>query len=263
MLVTKTREKAVKTAGIIETARTGKDESESGEYPKSFVRILYIRYLITFQKKFVPMLALFDSNSEVNIISLTFAQELRLSIRPTDVGVKKIDSTTLDTYVIKVTVFLVTDKANWVRFFEKIFLVTNICPEIVFRMLFLILNDADVNFLSRKLRCRTYTTKEALLTIKRIELVGKKEFAIAALDPENETFIVYVASLSSIVLPSSSSLDIYPFCRFQIVGLIAEEASTKVLNEYVNFAGVFSPNFVSKLSKYSKINDHAIKLVNS
>ena len=37
----------------------------------------------------------------------------------------------LDTYEMVVTVFLVTDKANHVRFFEKIFLMANVSPEIV------------------------------------------------------------------------------------------------------------------------------------
>ena len=35
-----------------------------------------------------------------------------------------------------VAAFLVTDKTNQVRFFEKIFLVANISPEVVFGMLF-------------------------------------------------------------------------------------------------------------------------------
>ena len=44
-----------------------------------------------------------------------------------------------------------TDKANRVRFFEKIFLVANVSPEVVFGMLFLTLSGADVNFLGWEL----------------------------------------------------------------------------------------------------------------
>ena len=53
-----------------------------------------------------------------------------------------------------------------------------------------------------------YTTKEALPTTRRIELVGKKEFAAAELDPEHETYVVHVGSVSSVASPSSSPLDV-------------------------------------------------------
>ena len=116
---------------------------------------------------------------------------------PFDVGAQKIDGTTRDTYGMVVAAFSVTDKANRVRFFEETFLVANVSPEVVLGMPFLTLSGADVDFLGRELRWRTYTTQEALPTTRRVELVGKKEFAAAALDPEYEAFVVHVASLSS------------------------------------------------------------------
>ena len=58
------------------------------------------------------VLVLFDSVSKVNAVYLTFAKELGLSIRPTDVEVQKIDGITLDIYEMVVAVFLVTDKVN-------------------------------------------------------------------------------------------------------------------------------------------------------
>ena len=45
--------------------------------------------------------------------------------------------------------------------------------------------------------------------------------------------------------------------------MIAEEAPTKVLAEYLDFADVFSPDLVSELPKHNGINNHAIKLVDS
>ena len=39
----------------------------------------------------------------------------------------------------------------------------------------LTLSGADVDFLNRELRWRTYTTEEAVPTTRRVELVGKKE----------------------------------------------------------------------------------------
>ena len=74
-----------------------------------------------------------------------------------------------------IAAFSVTDKANRVRFFEETFLVANVSPEVVLGMPFLTLSGADVDFLDRELRWRTYTTQAALPTTRRVELVGKKE----------------------------------------------------------------------------------------
>ena len=169
----------------------------------------------------------------------------------------------LDTFGIVVVAFSVTDKTNRVKFFEETFLVANVSPEVVLGMLFLTLSGANVDFLGWELRWRTYTTVKAFPTTKCVELVGKKEFVAATLHPENETFIVYVASLSSDVSFSSSPLefDVYPFRRPQVSGLIAEKAPTKVPAEYLDFADVFSPDLAIELPKHTRINNHAIKLV--
>ena len=94
--------------------------------------------------------------------------------------------------------------------------------------------------------------------------MGKKEFATAALDPKYETYVVYIAFLSSTPLTSfeSAPLNIHLFWRPQISGLIAKEIPTKVSTQYSDFVNVFSLDLASKLSKHTGINDHAIKLVN-
>ena len=265
--VTEAREEADKTAEAIETAEAvestevGKGGAESkGEYP-SLTQVPCIRYPITFQKKSVSMSALLDSGSEVNAIYPTLAQKLGLRVRPTNVGAQKIDGIILDTFEMVVTAFSVTDKVNRVRFFEETFLVANVSPEVVLGMPFLTLSGADVDFSGRELCWKTYTAKEALPTTRRVELVGKKEFAAAALDPESETFVVHVASLSFDALPSSFLLDVHPFRRPQISGLIAKEALTTVPAEYSDFADVFSPDLASELPEHTGINNHAIELV--
>ena len=93
--------------------------------------------------------------------------------------------------------------------------------------------------------------------------MGKKEFAAAALESESETFVVYVAFLSSDVLPCFSlfELDVQPFRRPQVSNLIAKEAPMKVPAKYLDFADVFSSDLASKLPKYIGINNHAIELV--
>ena len=96
--VTVTREETIETAEAVETAEVGKDGGESeGEYP-NLTRISCIWYPITFQKEFMPVLALLDLGSEVNAIYPTFARELGLPIRTIDIGVQKIDDTMLDTF---------------------------------------------------------------------------------------------------------------------------------------------------------------------
>ena len=213
--------------------------------------------------KSVSVLALLDLGSEVNALHSTLARELRLPIRPTNVGEQKINGTMLDTFGMVVIAFSVTNKANQVKFFEKTFLVANVSLKVILGMSFPTLSDADVDFLSWKLRWRIYTTKEALPTTQSIELVGKKEFTATALDPGHETHVVHVGSVGFAVLPSFSplELDVYPFCRPQVSGLIVEEASIKIPAEYSDFADVFSADLASELLGHNGINDHAIELV--
>ena len=78
--------------------------------------------------------------------------------------------------------FSLTDKANQVRFLEEIFLVANVSPKIVFEMPLLTLSGANIHLLDWELWWRSYTTLEALSTIRRIKLIKKKEFAATALD---------------------------------------------------------------------------------
>ena len=171
----------------------------------------------------------------------------------------------LNTFRIVVIAFSVTDKANRVRFFKETFLVANVSLEVVFEMLFLTLSGADVDFSGRELRWKIYIAKEALSTTKRVELVGKKEFAATALDPKSKTFVVHVVSLSSNALPSSSSLklNVHPFRRPQISGLIDEEAPTKIPAKYSDFADVFLPDLAFELPKYTGINNYTIELVDA
>ena len=94
--------------------------------------------------------------------------------------------------------------------------------------------------------------------------MGKKKFATTSLNPEYETHVIYVVSFSStsfVIFLSSTLLNVHPFQRLQIFDVIAKEASTKVLNKYVNFADVFFPDLASEPLKYTGINNHAIKLV--
>ena len=248
----------------------------TGAREEALEHVPCIHYPVTFKETDkAPVQALINSGSEINAIHPTFAKQLGLPIRSTDVGAQKIDGTTLDTNGMVVAAFSVVDKANRVRFFEKTFLVANVSLKVVLEILFLTLSGVDVDFSGRELRWRTYTTKEALQTTRHVELVGKKEFAAEALNPEYETYVVHVASLnvhpfqrpqiSGMIAEEApvASLDVHPFRRPQISGLIAEKAPTKVPAKYLDFADVLSPDLASELPKHTGINNHAIELVES
>ena len=178
-------------------------------------RIPCIYYLVQFKKDKTQVQALVDLGSEVNAMYPSFAKQLGLPIQLTDVRAQKIDGTMLNTHEMVVAAFSVVDKANQVRFFEETFLVANVSPEVVLGMPFLTLSYADIDFSGWKLRWRTYTTKEVFPTIRHIKLVGKKEFVVAVLDLEHETYVIHIASLNSTPLASLgfTPLDVHPFQR--------------------------------------------------
>ncbi len=85
-------------------------------------------------------------------MSQAFAQQLGLKIRKTNVGVHKIDGTTLETYGMVVSTFSVSDKDGRERFFEESFLLADVRRDIVLGMPFLIMSTADVDFQARDLQ---------------------------------------------------------------------------------------------------------------
>ena len=74
--------------------------------------------------------------------------------------------------------------------------------------------------------------------------------------------MVYVMSFLTVSLNSTPlDADVYPLHGFQISDLIAEEAFIKVIAKYSNFEDVFFLDLAFKLPKHTRINNHAIKLV--
>ena len=76
--------------------------------------VLYIYYLAQFKKNAneTEVQTFIDSENEVNAIHPTFIRALCLPIRPIEIELQKIDSTTLDTYGMLVAAFSVINKAN-------------------------------------------------------------------------------------------------------------------------------------------------------
>ena len=85
-----------------------------------------------------------------------------------------------------VSIFFMADKDDKERFFEKSFLLADVKPDIVLGMLFLIMSNIDIDFQARDLQWRFYTMRNIFPTTKQVELIGKKEFAAAVLNPEYE-----------------------------------------------------------------------------
>ncbi len=138
-----------------------------------------------------------------------------------------------------ISIFSVSDKDRRERFFEASFLLADVSPDIVLGMPFLTMSNADVNFQARDLQWRSYITREVLPTTRRVELIEKKEFAAAALDPEYEAFVVHVAALSMY-----SGDEVHPSKKAQIAHLKADGAPTKVPSKYADFADVFHRNWL-------------------
>lgn len=83
ILVIAVREEAVNNIEDDENPETTIGAGENGKN-SSFVQVLYIQYFIAFWKKSVSML--FNLGIEINAIYPTFAKELKLLIRPIDIG---------------------------------------------------------------------------------------------------------------------------------------------------------------------------------
>ena len=90
--------------------------------------------------------------------------------------------------------------------------------EVVLEMPFFTFSNADIKFAEKELTWRSYTTKKALLTTQKIELIDKKKFAKAALDENINVFVMHVSFLSV-----RSKMTINPAWKTQIALLLAKE----------------------------------------
>ncbi len=145
------------------------------------------------------------------------------------------------------------DKLGRARFFQETFLVANISVEVVLGMPFLTFSNADVVFKDRELTWRSYTPAEALPMTQRVQMMGQIEQAAAALDPDEEAFVVHVALLSL-----GTKMSVHSSREAQIALLMAEDLTIPA--EYSDFADVFSKESAAELPERSDINEHAIDL---
>ena len=95
---------------------------------------------------------------------------------------------------------------------------------------------------------------EAILTTRRVEIIDKREFAVAALNADNDIFVVYVVALAEL-----TTIPIYSSCQAQVALLTSEE--TKISAKYSDFYNVFSSDSAAKLLEHT--NDPFINLLDN
>lgn len=129
--------------------------------------------------------------------------------------------------------------------------------ELILEMLFLSLNNANVEFAKKpkKFIWRSYDLAKVLLTTRKVEIINKKEFVRAALNENSETFV-----MNFVVLEVPTAILVYLLRAAQIAALQWDRASTKVSAKYSNYADVFSFDFTMELPENTSMNKHGIKL---
>ena len=212
----------------------------------------YIHYLVQFQEEQVR--ALLDSGSEVNAMNPDYAWKQGLKIRKTNIGAQKIDGSALETFEMVIADSQVEDKASRPRFFQETFLVTDTKFEVILGMPFLKISNTDVSFGEETLTWRTYITNKVLPITKQVQIVDPKEFVIAALDVDSETFVVHVA------IREREKIPVHFEKQAQVGALLFDEAFTKVPAEYSDYSDVFSAENAAELPENTGINEHAIEL---
>ena len=115
-------------------------------------RVFCICYSVQFRKdKGKDILALLDSGSEVNAMTLAYAAHLGLKVRVINDDAQKIDGSSLATYGMVIAAFQIFNKLSCSRFFQKTFLLTDINMEVFLSMVFLIFSNADIQFAKKEL----------------------------------------------------------------------------------------------------------------
>ena len=178
-----------------------------------------------------------------------YARKLGLKIRRINVGVQKIDGSALETLGIVIADFQLEDKANRPRFFQEIFLVADTKFDVILGILFLKISNADVSFGEEILIWKTYTTNKALPTTKQVQIVDQKEFIIAAIDVNSETFVVYVA------IRKREEMSVHSKKQAQVKALLFDKAPTEVPVDYSDYSDVFSAENTAEFP-----DENAIKL---
>ena len=97
---------------------------------------------------------------------------------------------------------------------------------------------------------------EALLMIRRVEIINKKVFAAAVRNTDNKIFVLHIAALAEPI-----TMLIYLSHQAQVATLTSKK--TGILAEYSDFSNVFSLDSAVELLEHTGINDHSINLLDN
>ena len=126
--------------------------------------------------------------------------------------------------------------------------------EVILRILFLKISNADVLFGKKTLTWRTYTTNKVLSTTKRVQIVDPKEFVIVVLNVNSKTFVVHMPIRKQEKIPMHSEK------QAQVRALLFDGAPTEVSAEYSDYSDVFSAENATELLENTGMNEYTIKL---
>ena len=160
---------------LVLVSATSTSVTGAKEAPKVRIlnRISCICYLAQFRKdKGKDVLALLDSGSEVNAMTLAYAIYLGLKMRVTNIGLQKINKSSAAIYGIVIAAFQVVNKLGRSRFFEETFLPAVMSIEVILDMLLLILVMLTSNLL------RKSSSKEPTLPKKLFKLSAESKSSI-------------------------------------------------------------------------------------
>lgn len=93
-----------------------------------------------------------NSNSEINMIQLSFIEKLCFYIKKIYIDIEIIDGNKLKTSKIVIISFLFDDKKGKSQFFENTFLLANISIDVVFGIFFFTLSNVKINFNNQEFR---------------------------------------------------------------------------------------------------------------
>ena len=85
-----------------------------------------------------------DFGSEVNAMTPAYAAHLSFKVRVNNVGMQKIDGSSLATYDMVIAAFQVINKLGRFWFFQETFLLANVSMEDILGMLFFIFSHANI-----------------------------------------------------------------------------------------------------------------------
>lgn len=112
--------------------------------------------------------------------------------------------------------------------------------KILLKMLFLFFCDINICFTNNKLEWKKYIV---FINKKRVKIVYWKEFITAALNLKEESFVIYIFSLST------KDINIHQSKRVSIASVLKDKALVDILSDYTNYTNIFLLKASSKINR--------------